>query len=319
MTLRRFVLGPDVERERIDKVLARLCPDTSRASLQRWMLEGRVLVDGSRCRARDRVRAGSVVQVDPGEAPPSQALPDPEVQFATVYEDDDLLVVDKPAGLVVHPARGHWKGTLVNGLLARESFRRPSADPRDPIGALRPGIVHRIDKGTSGLLVIAKNDRTREGLKLQLQRHTVQRRYLAVTAGNPEPGTIRSLYARDPRSRLRFTTRVREGRSAITHLEVREVFGAGRSALVECRLETGRTHQIRVHLAERAGTPLLADPLYGKAPNDAALDAIARRLARPALHASVLGFIHPTTGESRAFEAPIPEDLLEALAALRAL
>jgi 23S rRNA pseudouridine1911/1915/1917 synthase len=318
VTVQRFVLGPDVERERIDKVLARLCPGTSRATLQRWMEEGRVQLDGNVCRARDRVRAGSVVELEPGSSPPSEATPDPAVRFGVLFEDDDVVVVNKPAGLVVHPARGHWQGTLVNGLLARPGFERTSPDPRDRGGALRPGIVHRIDKDTSGVLVIAKNELARENLKLQLQSHTVERRYLAITVGTPAAGTIRTLYGRDPRSRLRFTSRVREGKTAITHVSVLERLGAGRAALVECRLETGRTHQIRVHLSERAGTPLLGDNVYrrGDVPPD--LDVIGRALGRQALHASVLGFVHPRTGEARTFETPIPEDMQDALSALRA-
>lgn len=317
MTVRRFVLGPEVQRERIDKVLARLCEGISRATLQRWMEEGRVLLDGSVCLPRDRVRAGSVLEVDPGVAPPSVALPDPDVKFELLYEDEDLVVVDKPAGLVVHPARGHWQGTLVNGLLARPGFSRPAADPRDPAGALRPGIVHRIDKDTSGTLVVAKTEFARENLKLQLQHRSVERRYLGITVGIPRSETIRSTYGRDPRSRLRFTSRVQEGKSAVTHVGVLETFSNGRAALVECRLETGRTHQIRVHLSERAGTPLLGDKLYGKPQLAQDLEPVSRLLGRQALHASVLGFVHPRTGEIKRFETKLPDDMERAISALK--
>jgi 23S rRNA pseudouridine1911/1915/1917 synthase len=317
VSVRRFVLGPDVERERVDKVLARLCPEISRATLQRWIEEGRVFIDGRLCRARDAVRAGAVVELSEGQAPPTRAEPDASVAFTTLYEDDDLLVVNKPAGLVVHPARGHWQGTLVNGLLARSSFGHGAADARDPTAALRPGIVHRIDKDTSGLLVVAKNEAAREGLKAQIQAHSVERRYLAITIGVPAERVIRSLYGRDPRARLRFTTRVREGKPAITHVRVLERLRGGRAALVECRLETGRTHQIRVHLLEQAGTPLLGDRTYKKPSAFGDLDATAAALGRQALHAAVLGFVHPRTGAEQRYEAPVPRDFAEALAALR--
>jgi 23S rRNA pseudouridine1911/1915/1917 synthase len=219
--------------------------------------------------------------------------------------------------LVVHPARGHRTGTLVNGLLARPGFRRPPADPRDPDGALRPGVVQRLDKDTSGILVVAKDDRTREGLKRQLGVHRVERTYLALTRGVPVEQTIDTLHGRDPRSRLRFSSRVARGRRAVTHVTVVETLAEARAALVRCRLETGRTHQIRVHLAERAGAPVLADALYGHPPPDAQLDAVAAELGRHALHAAVLGFLHPVTGEALRFEAPLPADLQVALAALR--
>ena len=231
-----------------------------------------------------------------------------------------MLVVNKPAGLVVHPARGHRSGTLVNGLLARPGFSLPNPDPEDEQGSLRPGIVHRIDKDTSGLLVVAKDDVTREGLKTQLARHTVERAYLALTVGTPVAGTIKSLHARDPKSRLRFTSRISEGKLAVTHVRLLERLAGGRAAFIECRLETGRTHQIRVHLSEQSKTPLLADATYGGRPSLASeLSEIAQALGRQALHAAVLGFVHPITGESLRFEAPPPADFAHALQALRAL
>ena len=178
--------------------------------------------------------------------------------------------------------------------------------------------MHRIDKDTSGVLVVAKTERAREALKSELSAHSVERRYLALTLGVPRVRSIRTAYGRDRRSRLKFTSKVREGKPAVTHLRVLESF-AGRAALVECRLETGRTHQIRVHLSEQAGTPLIGDPLYGKKSNDPELAAIADGLGRQALHAAVLGFLHPESRKPMRFEIEAPEDFRIALAALRAL
>jgi 23S rRNA pseudouridine1911/1915/1917 synthase len=315
---RTFVLGAEQRRERLDKVLARLLSDVSRATVQRWIDEDRVRVDGKSCRGRDAVGAGAIIELEPGPPPLSSADPDPSVVLDVRYEDAHLLVVNKPAGLVVHPARGHQNGTMVNGLLARPGFAL-SPDPLDEQGALRPGIVHRIDKDTSGLLVVAKDDATREGLKAQLAEHSVERVYLALTLGVPQHSTIRTLHGRDPKSRLRFTSRVREGRTAVTHLRVLESLANGRVAFLECRLETGRTHQIRVHLSEVSKTPLLADALYGRAPASADLAEICGALGRQALHAAVLGFIHPITTEALRFEAPLPADFEQALSALRQL
>ena len=320
MTAQTFVLGKEQRRERVDKVLARLLSDVSRATVQRWIEEGRVQVDGKPCRARDSVSAGHTIVVEAGPAPLSEADPDASVVLDVHYEDEHLLVVNKPAGLVVHPARGHRTGTLVNGLLARPGFAQPSADPLDEQGSLRPGIVHRIDKDTSGLLVVAKDDRTREGLKAQLAQHSVERAYLALTLGTPVTSTIRSFHARDPKSRLRFTSHVSEGKTAVTRVRVLERLAGGRAAYVECRLETGRTHQIRVHLSEQSKTPLLADRMYGGRPSMAPdIAQIVSELGRQALHAAVLGFVHPITEVTLHFEVPPPEDFARALTALRQL
>ncbi len=289
----------------------------SRAVAQRWITEGRVQIDGACCRPRDEVGPGSVVDIQPGGAPPSEVEPDESVPFGVIHEDADLIVVDKPAGVVVHPGRGHWTKTLVAGLLARPGFERLPSDARDPIGHQRPGIVHRIDKDTSGVLVVAKSELAREGLKAQLSEHTVERVYRALTLGVPLPRRIDTLYGRDRASRLRFTSRTTEGRRAITYVSVEEAFAERRGALVICRLETGRTHQIRVHLAEQSQTPILADGLYGRVPKDPVLADIATGMGRQALHAAVLGFVHPITGERLRFESPLPEDFTRALARLR--
>jgi 23S rRNA pseudouridine1911/1915/1917 synthase len=293
--------------------------DASRSTLKRWIEEGRVTVDGKPARASARVRAGAVVEVEPGARLPSAAEPDASVSLEILHEDEEVVVVNKPAGLVVHPARGHWTGTLVNGLLARPGFERPTSDPRDAEGALRPGIVQRLDKDTSGVLVVAKTETARESLKAELALHHTERRYVALTLGVPKNARIETHHGRDPRSRLRFTSLVPVGKVAITNVALREPLAGGRAALVECRLETGRTHQIRVHLAEQSKTPILADPLYGAPPRDSELRAVAERLGRHALHAELLGFRHPKSGEMLRFVAPPPLDFETALESLRAL
>jgi 23S rRNA pseudouridine1911/1915/1917 synthase len=318
-TVERLVVEPSDAGERIDKLLARRLVGVSRATVQRWIDEGRVLMGGKPCRSKDSALLGSTIEVAPGPRPATDAEPDANVVFRVLFEDAHLIVVDKPAGLVVHPARGHATGTLVNGLLARGGFERPPADPRDPEGSLRPGIVHRIDKDTSGILVVAKDEPSREGLKEQLSAHTVERVYLALTLGVPRAGVIESLHARDPKSRLRFTSRTATGRRAVTRVAIREVLAAGRAAFVECRLETGRTHQIRVHLAEQTRTPLLSDALYGSPPRDPEIAQIAADLGRQALHAAVLGFVHPITKQNLRFESSLPKDIALALENLRRL
>jgi 23S rRNA pseudouridine1911/1915/1917 synthase len=304
---------------RVDRALVQLMPEASRATVQRWIAEGRVKIDGKICRAKQLLRAGAKLEVEPSEPPPSQATPDASVRFQVLYEDPHLIVIDKPAGLVVHPARGHASGTLVNGLLARGGFERAAADPRDPNASVRPGVVHRIDKDTSGILVVAKDEPTREGLKAQLSAHSMERLYRAITLGVPRTTSIVTLYDRHPRSRMRFTSKTSSGKRAVTHVALLDTLAKGRAALVECRLETGRTHQIRVHLSEQAGTPLLADWLYGREPAEPDLLAVARSLGRQALHAASLGFVHPMSGEQLRFESALPADMQQALAALRAL
>jgi 23S rRNA pseudouridine1911/1915/1917 synthase len=302
----------------VDKVLPPLLR-VSRATVQRWIEEGRVRVDGGVCRAKDEVRGGSVIDVEPGAPPPTDVEPDASVPFDVLHEDVDLIVVSKPAGVVVHPGRGNWEHTLVAGLLARGGFERTVFDERDPMGRLRPGIVHRIDKNTSGVLVVAKSEPAREGLKAQLAEHTVEREYRALTLGVPTPGRIESLHARHRSARRKFTSLTDRGRRAVTHVAVDEILAHGRAALVSCRLETGRTHQIRVHLSERAGAPILADKVYGRVPSDKALAAVASELGRQALHAATLGFVHPVSGKQLRFESPLPEDMQHALERLRSL
>jgi len=231
-----------------------------------------------------------------------------------MYVDDEVVVVNKPAGLVVHPARGHAGGTLVNGLLARGLFRRGLEGPDE--GDARPGIVHRLDKGTSGVMVVARTSEAREALKAQFQAHTIERLYEAIVVGEARDATFDTLHGRHPRDRLRFTSlarNLRAGKRAVTHVRVlARLVGATH---VACTLSTGRTHQIRVHLAE-SGTPVLGDPLYGKPPRDPAVKAVADALGHQALHARVLGFVHPGTGQRVRFEAEPPADFRTALEAL---
>lgn len=316
----RFVVPAAAAGERLDKWLASVVPGISRARLQAFINEGRVQINGGHCRPRDNLVAGSEVLLRPGPAATTSAEPDASVSVDVVYEDEHLLVVNKPPGLVVHPARGHATGTLVNGLLARGTFAEDPSDSDDEQEHVRPGIVHRIDKDTSGLLVVTKSDAAREGLKEQLAAHSVERTYLAITCGIPKLLEIRTLYGRHPSSRLRFSSKVKAGKSAATHVRVIEVLAAGHAAFVECRLETGRTHQIRVHLTEQAQSPLLADSLYKTAlSNDVVLQTAVETMGRQALHAGVLGFVHPITGEHQRFEVAPPVDFSAALELLRAI
>lgn len=291
----------------------------SRAELQRWIEGGRVTVDGTIRKAADKLREGAQVVVEPDVAALTTAKPEAGIEFDVLYKDKSLIVVNKPAGLVVHPARGHEGGTLVNGLLALGAFdvvgkAEDLSDARDAQGYLRPGIVHRLDKGTSGVMVVARTANAREKLKAQFQDHTIDREYVAICAGAVKPQTFDTLHGRHPTERLRFTSKVKTGKRAITKVTVIESF-AGRATYVACRLETGRTHQIRVHLAE-SGHAIIGDPVYGKPPKDPFLRRVAGELGHQALHARVLGFVHPTTRERLLFEAPPPADFLSALAAL---
>jgi 23S rRNA pseudouridine1911/1915/1917 synthase len=288
----------------------------TRGEVQRWIGLGAVSVNGAVRKPSELLRSGDLVAVTRPPEARTDAVAEAGVVFDVVYADDALVVVNKPAGLVVHPAKGHPGGTLVNGLLARGYFDEGEeglADPRDAEGHRRPGIVHRIDKGTSGLLVVARTSAAREGLKKQLALHTVLREYDAIALCDVTLTEHDTLHGRHPTDRLRFTGRVREGKRAVTFVRVVERFGV--ATYVRCTLRTGRTHQIRVHLAE-SGTPILGDSLYGSAPRDAKLARIGRTLGHPALHARLLGFTHPTTGEALRFEAPLPADFAAALEAL---
>lgn len=279
------------------------------------MAEGRVTMGERPLGPADRVGLNASITVRPAPPEPSSVTPDPSIAIDVVYEDESVLVLDKPAGLVVHPAKGHWEGTLVHGLAAHAAIE---AEPGEPWA--RPGIVHRLDRLTSGVLVVAKTPEAREKLKDQFAAHTIEREYVAIVQGVAHTATFTTMHGRHERDRMRFTSlgRVIAPKRAVTHVTVAEPLGE-LATVVACRLETGRTHQIRVHLAEQMKTPVLADPVYGKKPNNAAVARIAEALGRQALHARVLGFIHPTTGAAMRFESPVPPDIARALRALRTL
>ncbi len=308
---RRFTIGGDLAGRRLDVVLAERIDFVSRTQLSRHIAEGAVTVNGGPAAPSQKVRSGDVV-VWARPAVREVELVAEAIPLRIVYEDAHLVVVDKAAGLVVHPAAGHEDGTLVNALLAH------CHDLRGIGGELRPGIVHRIDKDTSGLLVVAKDDATMNALGADFKVHRIKRVYEALVVGRPAhaSGTIDTLHGRDPHDRKKFSIKVKTGKRAITNWRVVEELGG--ATRVEAELETGRTHQVRVHFAAM-GCPLLGDATYGRPPRDEDLRAIGKQLGRQALHARVLGFHHPATGEWLEFASPPPEDFMAALAALRNL
>jgi len=293
--------------ERLDRVLARHCPEFSRSALQRWIEQGRIEQGGEVVSRKTKALSGAEVSIRP--APPEAMSAQPQdIPLEVLFEDAHLIVLDKPAGLVVHPAPGHPDGTLVNALLYHAGVRG-GADP------LRPGIVHRLDKDTSGVMVVAKTSQAHERLVEMFQQHALERAYLAIALGRPpQSTTYNTFHGRHRGHRKKFTSRGDRGRRAVTDLETVELLHG--SALVRCRLETGRTHQIRVHLAEH-GHPVLGDPLYGKSIGDPELRRVSSELGRQALHAVLLAFAHPITGEPMRFETEPPESFQRALESLR--
>ncbi|MFP3916348.1 RluA family pseudouridine synthase [Lysinibacillus telephonicus] len=286
--------------ERIDKALSSIQEDWSRSQIASWITDGIVKVNGESVKAKYKVKEGDVIEVDVPEAEPLEVIPE-DLNLEIVYEDSDVLVVNKPKGMVVHPAPGHMTGTLVNGLMYH------CKDLSGINGVLRPGIVHRIDKDTSGLLMVAKNDHAHHSLVEQLVNKTVTRKYTALVHGHiaHDKGTIDAPIARDPKDRQKQAV-VDNGKHAVTHFQVTERLG--NYTLVECRLETGRTHQIRVHM-NYIGFPLVGDPKYGPKKT---ID-----FGGQVLHAGVLGFIHPTSKEYLEFEVPLPDDFVALLEQLR--
>lgn len=296
---------------RLDRALAAAVPTLSRERLKALISTGGVA--GPAGLVRDpavKALAGDYLVTLPEPKPAHNEAQD--IALEIVHEDEHLLVVDKPAGMVVHPAAGNPDGTLVNALLHHCAGRLSGIG-----GVARPGIVHRIDKDTSGLLVVAKTDVAHEGLATQFARHSIDRRYLSITAGIPVPaaGTIDAPLARSSANRKKIAI-VGEGRGkrAVTHYRIVEPLKG--AALVQCRLETGRTHQVRVHMAS-IGHPLLGDPVYGRARNEEREVLKRLNFHRQALHAAELGFVHPVTKENLSFKSALPSDIQELFGALR--
>jgi 23S rRNA pseudouridine1911/1915/1917 synthase len=317
-------LADDQVGQRLDKVLGHALDGLSRARLQALIAEGRLffvpetgeprpVTDGSA-----KALAGVYRVLVPA---PVAAEPSPEdIPLTVLYEDAYLIVVDKPAGMAAHPAPGNYTGTLVHALLhhCRGSLSGVG-------GVARPGIVHRLDKETSGVMVAAKTDAAHQGLSALFSTHDIDRLYIALTRGAPHPanGTIETRLGRSPHDRKKMAILKSGGREAITHYRTEAVFGpAGKpvAARIACRLETGRTHQIRVHMASKS-TPCLGDPVYGGGQPVAGVRAVIDEIGfkRQALHAAVLGFVHPITGETLRFETPLPPDMAALEAALEAL
>ena len=308
---REIAVPPALAGRRLDQVAAELFPDFSRSRLQRWIREGQLCVDGATRIPKDAVHAGERLMLD--AAPDAEGDWQPTaMELPIVHEDEHIIVIDKPAGLVVHPAAGHVDDTLLNGLLAQ--YPELAQVPR-------AGIVHRLDRDTTGLLVVARTLAVQTALVAALQRRDVSREYRAIVNGVPVAGaTIDRPIGRHPRDRQRMAVLESGGREAVTHYRVLERFRA--HACLAVHLETGRTHQIRVHLSE-AGFPVTGDPDYGgrvRLPKQASseLTETLRAFRRQALHAFRLSFTHPGSGEVVGFEAPLPEDMHTLLRALRA-
>jgi 23S rRNA pseudouridine1911/1915/1917 synthase len=297
-----FVVAAEDAGQRLDRFVAAQLPERSRSYVQQLIDSGLVLHNGQQPRAAVRLRAGDHIRISLPPPRPTALVPQ-DLPLTIVHEDADLIVVDKAAGMVVHPAPGHPDGTLVNALIARYPDMLVNGD-------LRPGIVHRLDRDTSGLLVVARNDRTLRALQAQQQARSMTKIYLAVVDGRMREtsGVIDAPIARHPTDRTRMAV-VAEGRAARTHWRVLEELGD--YTFLEVQLETGRTHQIRVHFAYRQ-RPVLADPLYGPRRPRAAFG-----LQRQFLHAHRLGFVHPGSGAPLMFESALPDDLQRALARLR--
>jgi 23S rRNA pseudouridine1911/1915/1917 synthase len=309
--VRVVAVGPEAAGVRLDRTLAALLPEFSRARLQALIAEGRVSRGGAAVTDASAKAASGDYRL---EIPrPEPAEPEPEaIPLTVLFEDEHLVVIDKPAGMAMHPAPGSERGTLVNALL-----HHCGAGLSGIGGVARPGIVHRIDKETSGVVVAAKSDAAHQGLAALFAAHDIDRMYVALTRGSllPPKGSIEGAIARSPHDRKKMALVKAGGRHAVTHYAVERIFGPAEKPLaarVACRLETGRTHQIRVHLASR-GAPCLGDPVYGSGspagPVRAAIEAAG--LSRQALHAALLGFRHPVTGETVRCESPLPADMAD--------
>ncbi|MEX3974552.1 RluA family pseudouridine synthase [Paraburkholderia caribensis] len=308
----RVVTVPsELAGERLDKVLAKVFPEFSRSRLQSWIEAQRVRVDGQPAKIRQPVPLGASIELVPDLLPEQLAFTPEPVPLDIVYEDDTLVVINKPAGLVVHPAAGNWSGTVLNGLLHR--YGDAAA------GLPRAGIVHRLDKETSGLMVVARTLEAQTDLVRQLQARTVKRRYLALVWGNMrDEGTIDAPIGRDPRERTRMAVVTgAAGKPARTHFRRIDsaIWERQPVSAIHCDLETGRTHQIRVHCAH-VGHPLLGDPVYGRARGQRSVTPLPGGFARQALHAWRLALVHPRTGRTMQWRADVPDDIAELSEAL---
>jgi 23S rRNA pseudouridine1911/1915/1917 synthase len=298
-----WTVGTELAGQRIDKFITdALEEDTSRTQIQQWIKDGHVTVNGKPAKTNYKLSVNDSIVVTIPE-PVDVELTPQDIPLDVIFEDSDVIVVNKPRGLVVHPAPGHYSGTLVNALLYH------CKDLSGINGVLRPGIVHRIDKDTSGLIMAAKNDKAHASLADQLKAHTVNRKYIALVHGNiqHENGTIEAPIGRDSHDRKMYTVTEKNSKHAVTHFLVLERFGD--FTLVELMLETGRTHQIRVHM-KFIGHPLVGDPMYGKSKGTMDMEG-------QALHAAVLGFKHPRSEEQLLFEAPLPTDFEDLLFRIR--
>lgn len=301
-----LLINGEMDGTRLDLVLSVALENFSRSFIQKLFEKGKITVDGNVCKQKKyKAKAGETINVDMPE-PEKIEVKAENIPLDIVYEDDDLLIVNKPAGMVVHPAPGNNSGTLVNALMYHCGDNLSSIN-----GVIRPGIVHRIDKDTSGLLMVAKNDKAHNSLSAQLAEHSITRKYRAIVYNNikEDEGTVNEPIGRDPKNRLRNTVTDLNSRHAVTHYKVVERFG--QFTYIEAVLETGRTHQIRVHMAH-IKHPLLGDELYGPLKNKTGA-------SRQMLHAGILGFVHPSSGEYMEFQSPLPEDFVKVLNRLRNL
>lgn len=303
MTIQNYTVNEEGEGLRIDRFLSERCEGFSRSFIQKLISDSQVWVNEKTVKSNYKVKRGDLLLVHIPDPLEPDIRPE-EIPLDILYEDEDLLVVNKPKGMVVHPAAGHMDGTLVNAILAHCGENLSGIN-----GVMRPGIVHRIDRDTTGALLVCKNDFAHRDLALQLKNHSIKRRYRAIVQGNikENEGTVNAPIGRHPTDRKKMAVNRKNGREAITHYQVLERFGT--ATCVECRLETGRTHQIRVHMAS-IGHPLLGDEAYGSGKNP-------YHLQGQALHAMVLGFVHPRSGEYMEFTAPLPDYFVELLNKLR--
>ena len=301
--LQRLTVSPEEAGVRIDKYLAEQQPDITRSYLQKLLKDGSVQMNGKPVKTSTKTAAGAVIELTIPEPEEPEILPE-DIPLDILYEDSDVILINKPKDMVVHPAAGHYTGTLVNALMYH-----CKGDLSGINGVLRPGIVHRIDKDTTGVLIVCKNDKAHNALAEQLKEHSITRKYRAIVCGNlkEDEGTVDAPLGRHPQDRKKMAIVRTGGKRAVTHYQVLERFG--NYTYIECQLETGRTHQIRVHMAS-LGHPLLGDEVYGRVKSPFKLEG-------QTLHAMVLGFIHPTTGEYMEFEAPLPEYFEKLLEKLR--